>query len=231
MIDAPFSQFTEALRAIKLASDLANIVKSNKVIGITSSLPNEGKSTVSANFAHLVAHAGGRVLLVDGDLRNPSLSRALAPEAPGGLVDVLGGRKRLDEVLWSDATSGLHFLPVGGGGKLMHTSEILGSEGIQKFFAYVREKYDYIIVDFAPLAPVIDTRATTAFIDSYVFVLEWGRTKVDVVEHALSDAREVYDRLLGVVLNKADMSVMGRYERYRSNTYYRKYYSRYGYVT
>lgn len=228
-VEAPFSQFAEALRAVKLAVDLGNIVKSNKVIGFTSSLPNEGKSTVSANFAQLIAQPGGRVLLVDGDLRNPSLSRALAPVAEAGLVDVLGGRRKLEDVLWTDPSSGLHFLPVGGGGRLMHTSEILGSEGIQKFFYSLREQYEYIIVDFAPLAPVVDTRATTAFIDSYVFVLEWGQTKVDVVEHALADAREVYDRLLGVALNKTDMSVMGRYERHRSDTYYRKYYTRYGY--
>ena len=61
------------------------------------------------------------------------------------------------------------------------------------------------------------------FIDSYVYVVEWGRTKIDVVEHSLSNAREVYDRLLGVVLNKANMSVLQRYEPYQTNYYYRKY--------
>jgi len=69
----------------------------------------------------------------------------------------------------------------------------------------------------------VDTRTTTSFIDSYVYVVEWGKTHIDVVEHSLSNAREVYDRLLGVVLNKANMSVLQRYERYRTTYYYRKY--------
>ena len=67
VVNSPFSRFTEAIRSIKVAVDLNGAVKENKIIGITSSLPNEGKSTVAANFAQLIAHAGGRVLLVDLD--------------------------------------------------------------------------------------------------------------------------------------------------------------------
>jgi succinoglycan biosynthesis transport protein ExoP len=230
VVDSPFSQFTEALRSVKVATDLNAVVQANKVIGVTSSIPNEGKSTIATNFAELIAHSGSKTILVDSDLRNPSLSRHLAPGAEIGLVDVLAGRGTLEAALWTDASSGLHFLPAGSTTKLMHTNEILGSEGVKKFFARLRETYDYVIVDFAPLAPVVDTRTTTNFIDSYVYVIEWGRTKIDVVQHSLFAAREVYDRLLGVVMNKADMAVLGRYERYRSNYYYRKYYSRYGYT-
>ncbi|MGB9187095.1 MAG: polysaccharide biosynthesis tyrosine autokinase [Methylovirgula sp.] len=230
VVDSPFSQFTEALRSVKVATDLNGVVQANKVIGITSSLPNEGKSTIAANFAELIAHAGGKVILVDADLRNPSVSRRLAPGAEIGFVDVLAGRANLEAALWTDSSSGLHFLPAGSTSKLMHTNEILGSDGVKKLFDRLRETYDYVIVDFAPLAPVVDTRTTTNFIDSYVYVIEWGRTKIDVAQHSLSAAPEVYDRILGVVMNKADMSVLGRYERYRSNYYYRKYYSRYGYT-
>ena len=229
-VNEPFSRFTEALRSVKVAADLANATAHNKVIGVTSTLPNEGKSTTSINFAHLIAHSGSRVLLVDADLRNPSLSRGLARDAEAGFVDVVAGRKTLDEVVWTDPVSQLSFLPAGGQAKLLHTNEILASDGMRQVFADWRARFDYIVVDFAPLAPVVDTRTTTAFIDSYVYVVEWGRTRFDIVEHSLSSAREIHDRVLGVVLNKADMGVLGRYERYRSNAYYRKYYSRYGYT-
>jgi succinoglycan biosynthesis transport protein ExoP len=67
-------------------------------------------------------------------------------------------------------------------------------------------------------------------VDSYIFVIEWGRTKIDVVEHALGAARGVYDNLLGVVLNKADINVLNRYESYRGKYYYNRYYARYGYT-
>ena len=101
---------------------------------------------------------------------------------------------------------------------------------MKKLFDHLRSAYDYIIVDLPPLAPVVDVRSTVNIIDSYIYVIEWGRTKIDVVEHNLSIASGVYDRMLGVVLNKADTSVLGRYEGYNSNYYHRKYYARYGYT-
>jgi succinoglycan biosynthesis transport protein ExoP len=76
----------------------------------------------------------------------------------------------------------------------------------------------------------VDVRATTNLVDSYLFVVEWGRTKTDVVERVLSAARPVYDNLLGVVLNKADISRLSRYETYQSKYYHNRYYARYGYT-
>lgn len=229
VVDSPFSRFTEAIRSVKVAVDLNGVIKENKIIGVTSSLPNEGKSTVSANFAELIAHAGGRVLLVDLDLRNPSLSRALAPDARG-LIDVLSGKMALQDALWSDRNTGLAFLPSGATPKMLHTNEIVASATMKKLFDHLRTVYDYIVIDLPPLAPVVDVRSTTNIVDSYVYVIEWGQTKIDVVEHNLSVASGVYDRLLGVVLNKADTTVLGRYEGYHGNYYYNKYYARYGYT-
>jgi succinoglycan biosynthesis transport protein ExoP len=229
VVDSPFSRFTEAVRSLKVAVDLNGTLKENKVIGITSSLPNEGKSTVAANFAQLIAHAGSRVLLIDLDLRNPSLSRSLAPEARG-MVDVVSGKAALGDLLWLDRSTNLSFLPSGATPKLLHTNEIVASSAVKKLFENLRQAYDYIIVDLPPLAPVVDVRATTTIIDSYIYVVEWGRTKIDVVEHNLAGAAGVYDRLLGVVLNKADTTVLGRYEGYHGNYYYNRYYARYGYT-
>jgi succinoglycan biosynthesis transport protein ExoP len=224
VVDKPFSQFTELLRSLKVMADLNSVVETNKVIGVTSSLPNEGKSTIAANFASMIAHAGSRVILVDADLRNPSLSRNLAPGAAAGLVEVAAGRKALNDTIWTDSTTGLTFLPTGPEStKLLHPNEILASVAVKSLIEKLRGEFEYVIVDFPPLAPVVDTRTTAGFIDSYVYVIEWGRTKIDVVEHSLSTAPEVYDRLLGVVLNKANMSVLHRYERYRTTYYYRKY--------
>lgn len=224
VVDQPFSQFTELLRSLKVTADINSIVEVNRVIGVTSTLPNEGKSTISSNFASMIAHSGSRVILVDADLRNPSLSRSLAPGAAAGLVEVAAGRSVLNDAIWTDRATGLTFLPAGPEStKLLHPNEILASAAMKSLIDKLRSTFDYVIVDFPPLAPVVDTRTTTGFIDSYVYVIEWGKTKIEVVEHSLSNAREVYDRLLGVVLNKADMSVLQRYERYRTTYYYRKY--------
>jgi len=230
VIDSPFSRFTESIRAIKISGDLFGVSKSNKVIALTSSLPNEGKSTIGTSLAQLMAHSGSRVILLDCDLRNPVLSRMLAPDANSGLIEVLSGRASLDDVTWTDPSTKLTFLPCVLKSRVAHTSEILASEAIKKLFDRLRETYDYVIVDLSPLAPVVDVRATYNLVDSYIFVIEWGRTKIDVVEHALGAARGVYDNLLGVVLNKADINVLNRYESYRGKYYYNRYYARYGYT-
>ena len=91
----------------------------------------------------------------------------------------------------------LAVLPVVTKSRLTHTSEIISSAAMKQLFGRLREAYDYVIVDLPPLAPVVDVRSTGHLVDSYVFVVEWGKTKFGVVEHAFSTARGVYDNLLG----------------------------------
>ena len=95
---------------------------------------------------------------------------------------------------------------------------------MRRLFDRLREKYDYVIVDLSPLAPVVDVRAATHLLDCYLFVVEWGKTQIDVVERALNTSRGVHDNLLGVILNKVDFARLGGYD-------YSAYYSRYGYYT
>ncbi len=222
--EAPFSQFTELLRSLKVAADLGGPVQPNRVIGVTSTLPGEGKSTIAANFAVMIAHAGARAILVDADLRKSTLSRSLAPGAETGVLEVAAGQMALADAIWTDAASGLAFLPVGSqSAKLLHPNEVLASAGIRAFIDKLRNTFEYVIVDLTPLAPVVDARTTINYIDSYLYVVEWNRTNSAAVKYSLSAAPEIYDRLLGVVLNKAEMSVVRRYEPYVRSYYYSNY--------
>jgi succinoglycan biosynthesis transport protein ExoP len=216
VIDEPLSAFAEAFRSIKVAADISG----SSVIGITSTVPAEGKSTVSSNLAQLMAHAGKRVILLDGDLRNPSLTRALARGARAGLIEVLNGQTPLNSAIYIDEITGLQFLPGVVNSRLTHSDEILASDSFKTFVNGLRQQYDYVLIDFSPIAPIVDVRATTQVIDSYMYVIEWGKTQISFVQHELSRFPELYDRLLGVVLNKADVRVLDRYETY----YYGKQY-------
>jgi succinoglycan biosynthesis transport protein ExoP len=111
VLEAPFSRYAESVRAIKVAADLYGMSRPNRVIGFTSSLPNEGKSTLATTLALLIAHSGARVVLVDADLRNPDLSQALTPEAECGLLEVIVGRMPLEAVLWIEPDTGWHSCP------------------------------------------------------------------------------------------------------------------------
>lgn len=230
VVENPLSRFSEAVRALKVAVDLNSIVRENRVLAVTSTLPNEGKSTLSANLAQLIAHGGARVILVDADLRNPSLSRALLPDVQRGLVDVIAQHAQLEDVVSVDPQTHLAILPAGATSKLLHTNEILASTKMRDLVALLRSKYDYVVFDMPPMAPVVDVRVTSPFVDSYVFVIEWGKTKMDVVRHNLRNAPEIQDKLLGIVLNKADTRLLSRYESYHGRYYYQKHYARYGYV-
>jgi polysaccharide biosynthesis transport protein len=112
--------------------------------------------------------------------------------------------------------------------RLSHTNEILASAGMKKLIDALRQVYDYVLIDLPPLTPVVDVRSTAQFVDSYLFVIEWGQTSVEAVERALSSAPMVYESLLGVVLNKTDLDVMRNYSRGASEQYQNQYYERYG---
>ncbi|MBV9462487.1 MAG: polysaccharide biosynthesis tyrosine autokinase [Bradyrhizobium sp.] len=229
IVNMPLSRFAEAVRSVKLAIDLNPTKASNQVVGITSSLPNEGKTTIAASLGQLIAHSGKKVIIVDCDLRNPSLSATLAPHADKGIIEVLNGFSTLEDTVWQDPKSNLVFLPAVRRGPLFHTSEILSTEAMRALFNRLRATYDYVIVDFPPLAPVVDVRATTPLVDCFIFVVEWGRTKIDVVRHALHTAPSLHENLLGVVLNKTDIKSMARYDSQCSDYYSDSHYARYGF--
>jgi succinoglycan biosynthesis transport protein ExoP len=224
VVNSPFARFTEAMRTIKMTADLNELGGPKKTIGITSSLPNEGKSTIGLSLAQWCAQAGSRTLLIDGDIRNPSLTARLAPGAKLGLLEVMRDQSCIEDVVWVDPLTKMAFLPCVIDSRLSNAGEILGSEAMARLFERFRETYDRVIVDLSPLAPVADVRATGKLVDSYLLVVEWAQTKIDVVEYALADAPTVAERLLGVVLNKVDIGVMSRYDSYRGK-YYGKHYS------
>lgn len=227
---SPFSRFAEAMRAIKMAIDLSNDEGACKVIGITSSLPNEGKSTIAGAVAQASAMSGTRTLLVDCDIRNPSLTRRFSPEAQKGLVELVLGQTELGDILWTDSQSNLHFLPCVIAERFSNSADLLASVSMEKLFKALRTHYDLIIVDLSPLAPVIDVRGTSRIIDHYTVVVEWAETKIDVVKRCLDEASGVHKKLMGVVLNKVDIGSLGRYDYQRGDYYRNRYYRQYGYV-
>ena len=231
VLDDPFSAFTEAIRSVKVAIDLSPTATDGRIVGFTSSVPNEGKSSIAAAVARLAAGTGARTILVDCDLKNPSLSRSLAPRAAGGLVEVVRGQLQLEKALWNDDASNLQFLPAATKARLANSSEILASPSTRAFLDNLRQSYDYIFLDFAPLMPIVDVRASTHLVDGFIYVVEWGKTRIDYAEQALRSARGVHEHLFGVVLNKVDLRSLGRYDG-RGDGYYHhgNYYQRYGYT-
>jgi succinoglycan biosynthesis transport protein ExoP len=217
---APFSATAEALRYIKVAIDLHPI--GGKVIGIVSALPGEGKTTVAIGFAAFVAKSGARTLLIDADLRNPSMTRALGYSGAPGLLNMVADKSNLCDLVVTDSKLKFDFLPSSTQIRPSNSSDILNSPAMKDMLTAARSEYDYILVDLPPILPVVDVKATAHLLDAFVFVVEWGSTSTDQILKAAKTSSILVERLLGAVLNKADEDVMRRFEGYsdRRYTYY-----------
>ena len=226
-VEAPRSAFAETLRNAKLASDVILQGRPNRVIGVVSALPGEGKSTIAANFAGLLAASGKRTLLIDADLRNPSISAMISPPPKTGLVEAVLGEEEWTTGLRVDPQTRLAILPVAPREHLYHTNELLASQGMEALIAQARKTFDYIIVDLAPLAPVIDAKAFSPLADGFLMVVEWGRTPFRLVRDLLQSDPQFNAKILGVMLNKTDMDQLGKYSDFGAAEKYRKSYEKY----
>ena len=181
------------------------------VVGVTSMLPGEGKTEIAANLAQLAAAMGSRVLLVDAAANSGRLSRLLAPDAKAGLVDLLGMRSSLDQVLWTVSASNLRFLPLGqasaDSGSLISTGA-----GLSRVLSEATPSFDLIVVDLPPATPMADVRESAAAVDGFILVIEWGKTSRDVLEAAMSDQDELTQKMLGTILNKVDVRKLQTYD-------------------
>ncbi|UVC15797.1 polysaccharide biosynthesis tyrosine autokinase [Mesorhizobium onobrychidis] len=210
-IDAPASMFSETLRSAKIAFDVVMEGQGSRVIGVVSVLPGEGKSTVAANLAGLLAANGSKTLLVDGDLRNPGLSRSLGMEAEQGLMEAVVSGQTWQSVGKIDRQTKLAIVPAVPRGHFSHTSELLSSAGMRRFIDNAKETFEYIIVDLPPLGPVVDAKAFAPLADGFVLVTEWGRTPRAMVQSILSSESYIANKIVGVVLNKVDLKKLAKY--------------------
>ena len=213
---APFSATAEALRYIKVAIDLH---PAGKVVGIVSALPGEGKTTVAAGFAAFVAKSGARTLLIDADLRNPSLTRTLGYPNEPGLLDMIADKSPFDDLVITDTKYAFDFLPSSTRIKPSNSSDILNSPAMRQMLKNSKSEYDYVLVDLPPILPVVDVKAVAHLFDAFVLVVEWGSTSSDEIVKAVASSPVLSERLLGAVLNKADEAVMRRFEGYSDRHY------------
>jgi succinoglycan biosynthesis transport protein ExoP len=214
---APFSATAEALRYIKVAIDLHPA--GGKVIGMVSALPGEGKTTVAGGFAAFLAKSGARTLLIDADLRNPSMTRTLGYTDAHGLLELVADKSAFGDLVKTDAKHKFDFLASSTRIRPSNSSDILNSPAVKQMLKTAANDYDYVIVDLPPILPVVDVRAVAHLFDAFVLVVEWGSTSTDEIVKAAAASPVLSERLLGAVLNKADQAVMRRFEGYSDRSY------------
>ncbi len=202
----------EAYRTLRTNIQFSSYDKEVKVITVTSSRPGEGKSTVACNMAITFAENGKKVLLVDADLRRPTVHKKFKLPNSVGIVNVIMNVDLFEQIVHKNVTEGLDILT--SGVIPPNPSELLGSKKFKRFIEQMSNLYDTIILDSPPLLAVTDAQVLTTISDGTVVVAQHGVTKKDEIMHAKDLLEKVKGNILGVVLSQIPAEDNGYYYYY-----------------
>lgn len=209
----PKSIAAEAYRTLRTNIQYSSFDKEYKTIVVTSSEPGEGKSTTSGNLALAISQAESKVLLIDCDLRKPSLHKLFRISNNYGLSDLLLHRKTMEDVAVK-YNEGLTVVPAG---KIPpNPSEMLGSKAMGIFLDEMKKHFDYIIIDTPPIGAVTDSQVLSTKVDGTILVVKAGQTKKDVVMNSVNAIKKVNGNIIGTVLNGVENS-KNKYYYYYGN--------------
>jgi capsular exopolysaccharide synthesis family protein len=214
---------TECYRAIRTAIQFSAVDCPIRTLAVVSSSSGEGKSVTAINLATVMAFQGLKVILVDADLRRPSLHKFMKLDTKPGVSDVLAGAISLREALNHTEIPNMRVLTCGE--RAPNPAELLGSEAMAHLIGQMREEADVVVFDTPPCLPVTDAEVLASQLDGVVLVIESGRTPKEAVKKTMELLGQVRARVLGCVLNKIDQSRKGAYYHYN---YYRGGYRYYG---
>ncbi|MEN9545864.1 MAG: hypothetical protein RLZZ356_596 [Verrucomicrobiota bacterium] len=219
----PTSSPAEGFRTLRAAISLAKNADKLRVMAFTSTIPSEGKSLVASNFAIVTSQTGLKTLLVDADLRRPSVHKAFQLQSPVGLSAYLAGRTdTLSEIIHTTEVPNLDVICCGA--VPPNPSELIGSNRMVRFLEEAARRYDRVVLDCPPVSAVSDPLIVGAMADGMVFVTKFNKIRR---EHALRSVQRIQDsgiHLIGLVLNDIDFE--GKDSYYYSYHYYQnRYYS------
>lgn len=219
----PQSQMAESYRALRTSLLLSNLGAPPKVIMVTSALPQEGKTTTSINTAVVLAQKGVRVLLIDADLRRPSIHKTLGMGPHSGLSNVLTGSTKLENAITRTAVLPNLFV-LAAGTPPPNPAELLASANMRDVLNQLREDYDHIVIDTPPSLSVTDAVVLSPRADAVVLVIRSGQTTKQALRRSRDILTQVNAKVVGVLLNAVDLSSPDYYYYYEYQGKYARYY-------
>lgn len=202
VVEHPRSPFAEGVRSIRASLHLSDVDKRMKKVMFTSALPQEGKSSLASAFAAVLGHTE-RIVLVEADLRAPSLKKIFdIPQATPGIVELLSGQAKLEQVMYHHVPSGIHVLPVAQ--IPANPAEVVASTAFSKLIDILATRYDRVIIDTPPCQVASDTLLLAHRMDAVLFVAHGTRTGLRTIQAAIKQLRAAQAPLLGHILNQVD---------------------------
>ncbi|WP_417781928.1 GumC family protein [Terasakiella pusilla] len=220
-VNHPASTISESIRTLRTSMLLSNVDNPPKVIGVTSTVPSEGKSTVALWLAQVCAMSGQKVVIVDCDLRRPSVHRSLELENDASLVEILTEERTLDEVIQKDSKTSLSVIT----GKVTQANalDLLSSGHMETVLDQLRARYDMVILDCPPVLAVSDAKIIGQLTDKMIYGVKWDSTPRDLVKTGVRAAKEANIDLAGLVMTQVNVKKHAKYGYGDYGYYYGKY--------
>jgi capsular exopolysaccharide synthesis family protein len=213
----PKSRSAEAFRTLRTNIQFSSLDKEIRSIVVTSSGPGEGKSTVMSNLAITMAESGKKVILVDCDLRKPSIHKKIGITNSIGLTNILVQGAKKQECIFNSTVNNLFILT--SGPVPPNPAELLGTKKMLNFIEELKSEFDLILIDAPPVLAVTDAQILSSIADGVIFVAAYGEAQ----KSALVDAKHMIDKvggnILGIVFNKVPESENGYYGKYYKGYY------------
>lgn len=209
----PKSPTSEAYRTLRTNIQFSSIDQKMSVLMAASAQSGEGKSTTVSNLAVTYAQEGKRVLLIDADMRKPTIHRIFGLSNRIGLTNVITGQSKASEAIQSGGLASLSVLP--SGPVPPNPAELLASQKMKAFVSDMKGVYDMIIFDTPPVLAVADSLIVSSICDGVILVVQEGRVKRDLVRKAKESLERVNAKLIGVVLNNVKRRKEGYYYYYQ----------------
>jgi capsular exopolysaccharide synthesis family protein len=221
VIEKPLSSYAEAIRSIRTAITFTDFDNPPQSIAVTSSVPDEGKTTLAVSLARSSALAKRRTILVDCDLRRGGVAELLGAKAEPHIVDFLNGTCTLDKLIQREESTGLHFIAAPN--NVGNSLDLLNTTQFTNLLEALCKAYECVVIDTPPVLAVSDAMAVARRVDATVFAVRWGHTPENVVENAIKQIRSANLNLTGVVVTRVNLKKHVWYGYGDRGYYYGKY--------
>jgi len=224
----PQSNAAESFRSVRAAIALGAHGDRRRILAVTSTLPGEGKSLTATNLAIVIAQTGAKTLLIDADMRRPSLHRAFKVDRSKGLSDYLSGdAKSINEVVHATEVPNLDLIPAGP--KSNQPAELLGGKRMEQLLEEASTQYDRVIIDTPPISAVSDPLIVGVLTDGVVYVIKFNKIRRELAKKCIQRMLDAGIHVCGALLNDLDFEGRDAYYAYYYYTHYYYHHRYYGY--
>jgi polysaccharide biosynthesis transport protein len=221
LLEKPLSAYADAIRSVQKSVELSGPDGRSQIILVTSTLPGEGKTTLALSLAASAARSGRKTVVLDVDLRHPSVAREIDQPFGPGLVEFLTGEATADEIIHvAEFHGNLHFIPVRG--LTSSPVDLLESREMATLLTALRTRYHYVFLD-GPPALVTDARAAASLADTVLYAVRWNKTRAEVASHGLEALAGSRISVAGLVLTQVNLARQARYGYGNVASYYGEY--------